>query len=307
MPSPSSSSSSSPSTSSAQQTPAPGVRQPAFANWWTIKILTPPSGEHSPKTDEWCITYCTQTVRGRITSQQPGCRSLCVRRVFAHEVRNILAFRRHQDTDDDGKAKYPLPAEGQPVNVPRFLGGKPPDPDADHPVPIPPKKYWDEGWYLWTTKSTHASVEKLATMNFDLQRQARRESYKEKRRATWQEYEQFLENNQTDSPEGSKWWGAIVPPRPFPDTHADSLLVSLPPHFPLWDRFDKVLKPTWNVLGIFRESLSTGTMQRFADKAWTNAQTKEPWRIAEHAVHTAHETLFKGGKPRDGDKDKDRD
>ncbi len=190
-------------------------------------VLTIYPGEHSPKTDEWCITYCTQTVRGRITSQQPGCRSLCVRRVFAHEVRNILAFRRHQDTDDDGKAKYPLPAEGQPVNVPRFLGGKPPDPDADHPVPIPPKKYWDEGWYLWTTKSTHASVEKLATMNFDLQRQARRESYKEKRRATWQEYEQFLENNQTDSPEGSKWWGAIVPPRPFPDTqYAPSLLVT---------------------------------------------------------------------------------
>lgn len=222
------------------------VRKPAFSDWPTIKILTPPQGElltvnswniltktpftgrFSPKTDEWCITYCTQTVKGRFNSQEPSCRSLCIRRIFAHEVRNIVSFRRHQDVDEEGKAKYPLPAEGQPVNMPRYLGGKASTDADDEPTPQPERgrgtKYWDEGWYLWTSSSHISSVEKIQMMKYDLRGQVRREHYKEQRKATWQEYQQFIERNaqpvHSPLPDGehNKWWGAIVPPPPIPDT-----------------------------------------------------------------------------------------
>ncbi|KAK0454624.1 hypothetical protein EV421DRAFT_1700423 [Armillaria borealis] len=291
------------------------VRKPAFSDWPTIKILTPPQGRFSPKTDEWCITYCTQTVKGRFNSQEPSCRSLCIRRIFAHEVRNILSFRRHQDVDEEGKAKYPLPAEGQPVNMPRYLGGKASTDTDDEPTPQPERsrgtKYWDEGWYLWTSSSHISSVEKIQMMKYDLRGQVRREHYKEQRKATWQEYQQFIERNAQPVhfplPDGehNKWWGAIVPPPPIPDTSSHSLLIPLPPQMPpAWDGISKLLQPTRRVLTIFRDSLVSGEHLTFAGMVWRKAWTKEPYFLVRRTLDTARD-MWKGAGKDDNDDEKD--
>ncbi|KAJ4471600.1 hypothetical protein J3R30DRAFT_3527068 [Lentinula aciculospora] len=144
------SSSSSQSPPNQQQTQPRG---PAFAKWPTVKIFMPPQGRFSPKRDEWCITYCTQSITGRIHAAQPSCTTLCIRKVFEHEVRNVTGFKRHEmnvmgdddDTveaagskdkdkgvpEDNGKGRkvvrkkavYALPPEGQPENVPKIFGG----------------------------------------------------------------------------------------------------------------------------------------------------------------------------------------
>ncbi|KIY68061.1 hypothetical protein CYLTODRAFT_351948 [Cylindrobasidium torrendii FP15055 ss-10] len=300
------SSSPSSSSSSGSQKPStqPKVRQPAFANWPTVKILVPPQGRFSPKTDEWCITYCTQSIRGRLETKQPSCRSLCVRHIFAHEVRNILAFRHHQAVDEEGQARYPLPAEGQTVNIPKLLGGKPPEPDKE-PGPIPPKRFWEEGWYFWTSTTPQAALEHMATMHFDLRKQQQREAYKDKRKATWIEYQQFIERKQDANPEAAaKFHGKIVPPKPLPDTTQDSLLIALPPQIELWHSLDRVLKPTWNSLNTLQESIASGNMRRFATRCWENAFTKEPWKLANHALETAGNAFF-GKNNEDSDKEQD--
>ncbi|KAJ3995729.1 hypothetical protein F5050DRAFT_1764752 [Lentinula boryana] len=142
-----SSSSSSSQSSTNQQQAQP--RGPAFAKWPTVKIFLPPQGRFSPKRDEWCLTYCTQSITGRIHAAQPSCTTLCIRKVFEHEVKNVAGFKRHdvsvmrdddeigvpgsrhkvQESDSKGrkaagkKAIYPLPPEGQPENVSKVLGG----------------------------------------------------------------------------------------------------------------------------------------------------------------------------------------
>ncbi|KAK0472309.1 hypothetical protein EDD18DRAFT_1231775 [Armillaria luteobubalina] len=245
---------------------------------------TPFTGRFSPKTDEWCITYCTQTVKGRFNSQEPSCRSLCIRRIFAHEVRNIVSFRRHQD--------------GQPVNMPRYLGGKGSTDTDDEPTPQPERsrgtKYWDEGWYLWTSSSHISSVEKIQMM---------KEHYKEQRKATWQEYQQFIERNaqpvHSPLPDGehNKWWGAIVPPPPIPiHRESHSLLIPLPPH--------KLLQPTRRVLTIFRDSLVAGEHLTFAGMVWRKAWTKEPYFLVRRTLDTARD-MWKGAGKDDNDDEKD--
>jgi hypothetical protein len=163
---------------------------------WTVLITL--TGRFSPKVDEWCFTFATQTVSGRIHERESNCRTLCIRKVFPHEVRNIISFKRHSKVDEEGKAVYPLPAEGQPVNLPRLLGGKVPEETDDgeqlHPSPARPSetKNWQEGWYLWTSGSRKAALERLQLMSFDLEKQERYQQHQEQRQELWEEYQDKL-------------------------------------------------------------------------------------------------------------------
>ena len=175
------------------------------------------------------MTYCSQNVTGRIHGKEPWCRSLCIRKVFPHEIRNIIALKSHRGLEPDGKAKYPLPPEGQVANLPKYLGGKPVDESDGRPRKPPSDedtKYWEEGWYIWTSKSRWAMHEKAELMLYDLQKQQQLAAVKEQRKEVWKEYQEYLqqrsndgmdEHSQSDSTQPNQWWGPIVPLRPFPD------------------------------------------------------------------------------------------
>ncbi|KAF8633453.1 hypothetical protein AX17_004622 [Amanita inopinata Kibby_2008] len=298
------------SAQSSQHHPRP--RKPPFADYPTIKILTPPrghtffsrrqnstdgpTGRFSPKADEWCLTYCSQSVNGRIHGKEPYCRSVCIRKVFPHEVRNIIAFKTHRDLGPDGKARYPLPLEGQPENIPKLLGGKHND-DADE-KPRQRKaedtKYWEEGWYLWASKGRWAMQEKTEMMLMDLEQQRRLTAYKERRRETMQEAtsgknKHTNEQVQQEGVSRSKW-SYVVPILPPNGLSSQSLLLPLPPEFPpFWDRINKLLAPTFRALDIFRDSIMSGEQKKFALRVWEKAWTEEPFILASRTFTRAYE------------------
>ena len=143
--------------------------------------------------------------------------------MFPHEVRNVLSFKRHQSVGPDGKARYPLPSEGQSANLPRVLGGTPKDDSEDAPkVPTAgPTKYWDEGWYVWTGKGRFAGMEKIEKMILDLPLQQKLEKIRESRKEVWHDYEERLKQNtgQQDvrNQVGPQWWGPLVAPKTIED------------------------------------------------------------------------------------------
>jgi len=244
------------STQKPDNSQAGQYRRPAYANWPTIKLTQPPAGKfspfnsfigliyvarylgrYSPKTDEWFFLFCTQSVKGRIHGQDPHCRSFSIRKIMPHEVRNVANFKRHTNIGPDGKARYPLPPEGQPSNVPRIFGGSPAivedddeDDEDDRHSPLkvntPETKFWDEGYYFWTSDSHVASWNALLRMKYDLGQLHRADLKMEKQRARWLEYRQFLERNSiTDTgridqlPEGASKFLTLRPPtQPLPDT-----------------------------------------------------------------------------------------
>ncbi|KAH9485036.1 hypothetical protein JR316_0001940 [Psilocybe cubensis] len=291
--------------STSEQTPAPSqqqqqqqrVRKPPFADWPTIKILTPPQGRFSPKTDEWCFTYCSQSVSGRFHGKEPSCRSVCLRRVFPHEVRNILSFHRHNEVGPDGKAKYPLPVEGQPSNLPRILGGTPKNDSDDQPssTSASPIKHWDEGWYVWTGKGKWTVLQKTEEMMLDFQRQRQLEQIRQKRKDMWLEQQDQMKQNGGElvgeqRPRGPPWWTPLVPPKSVEDTSSLSLLVPLPPDFPpLLDKIKKFLEPSQKVLNIFYESISSGEQKQFALRVWEKAKTDEPFILAQRTCSHVYE------------------
>ncbi|KAF9485957.1 hypothetical protein BDN70DRAFT_822719 [Pholiota conissans] len=283
-------------SSSPQQQQKQNQRKPPFADLPTIKILTPPQGPFLPKVDEWCFTYCTQTVSGRINRREPNCHSLCVRKVFPHEVRNVLAYKRHHSVGTDGKAVYPLPAEGQAANVPRILGGHPKEEseDSSKPPTPPPTKNWDEGWYLWTGEGRWNFFQKTEKMMLDLPSQQQLDAVRENRKEVWHDYQEKLKQNpgqHVQPPSTSQWWAPIVPPKSLPDT-SSSLLVPIPPEIPaVWDggRIRKLLSPSMQALGILHDSITSGEQREFAERVWEKAKSEEPWILAQRSISRAYE------------------
>ncbi|KAF9243116.1 hypothetical protein BU15DRAFT_43166, partial [Melanogaster broomeanus] len=107
--------------------------------------------------DERCFTYCSQTSRGRAERREPNCHTICLRKVYPHELTNFLLNGR------TGKqtARFPLPPEGQPISGPRRD-------DLDSPATHDDIRYWEEGWYLWTSRSRWAGQEQIDLMSYSL-------------------------------------------------------------------------------------------------------------------------------------------
>ncbi|KAF8739265.1 hypothetical protein AX14_010241 [Amanita brunnescens Koide BX004] len=198
----------------AQQSQQPRQRKSLYENVPSIKILMPPKGRFSLNSDEWCFTFCSQTVSGRIHGKEPQCRSFCIRKVFPHEVRNVISVKRHRNVGPDGKAKYPLPYEGQPENIPKLLGGN----EITGKRRPEDTKYWDEGWYMWTGSGRWAMLEKTETMLLDLEQQQRLEALKDRKRQAVAETPSET-NKQTDGQPGARRrkWGYVVPRNPHLD------------------------------------------------------------------------------------------
>ena len=146
------------------------------------------TGRMSQTSDERCLTYCSQSINGRVERRPPWCRTLCIRRVFAHEVRNVIGISRHRGALPDGTVKYPLPPEGQPRKAAGPSGDETTrsNPESsslvEREVPPTQVQYWEEGWYLWCSRSPRTSVEHLRLMGLDLAAQMKLMEVKEARR-----------------------------------------------------------------------------------------------------------------------------
>ncbi|KAI1784335.1 hypothetical protein LXA43DRAFT_224708 [Ganoderma leucocontextum] len=227
------SSSSSSSSYASQDSP------PRTELWWdrlpSLKIVRPPKGPYSPQVDERCFTYCSQSITGRIHGNDPWCRTICLRRVFSHEVSRVLSHHRTQtvthlpgrkqplvETKDEVETQpinHPLPPEGQRYNgwLAMLLHGRfglgPDDDDLhqqDHASEADSTLgsghahtqreigYWQEGWYLWWSSSRWAAQEKLDLMRRDLEGQTEWQKLKDRRNDEWARGLPSYEEAQTD-------------------------------------------------------------------------------------------------------------
>jgi hypothetical protein len=131
----------------------------------------------------------------------------------------VISYKKHHNVGPDGKAKYPLPPEGQNVNVPQLLlGNRPRDLDATSKAP---EATWDEGWYVWGSKGYQAVLEHmLIQMGRDLPGLQQWEREKLKRREVWNAYQEYQARN-LDAPaidHDPRWYGLKKPPLPPPET-----------------------------------------------------------------------------------------
>lgn len=169
-------------------------------------------GRHSPQVDERCFSYCSQSVRGRVEQREPWCRTFCLRRVFAHEVQRVLAA--HDGQNPGGKQKgLPLPPEGQHVLVGET-------PESQGHAPHDDVRCWEEGYYVWLSKSRWAAQERLDLMMTSLERQAQWDKYKQDRTEAWEQQQSRAEGQAAKALEDvSKGPAGLPSPtrRPFPD------------------------------------------------------------------------------------------
>ncbi|OBZ69899.1 hypothetical protein A0H81_10522 [Grifola frondosa] len=264
----------------------------------SIKILRPPKGKFSPKVDERCFTYCSQSIRGRINQSDPWCRTVCIRHIFAHEVNRALAVHNSRDTPavtvETVHVKYPLPPEGQPQHTSAWFEGilgRPSDEqkeEGEKERETERARHWDEGRYLWFSKSRWAAQEKIDLMMCDLERQAEWQKFKEQSNEDWAHQTQRRDSQQGgEAVSGSR---SELPPaeqpasvplkRPYPDVVGQSVLLPLPPPFPpLGGQIENLLAPTYKVLGIVQESIRSGAQGELAARIWEKAQTDEPFRL----------------------------
>jgi hypothetical protein len=154
------------------------------------------------------VTYCTQTVAGRIQRRDPSCQTICLRRVFAHEVRNVMGFDRHRRAQADGTAKYPLPKEGQP---------RPLDAEDSLKKLLPEDtRYWEEGWYIWHTKGKWAGIEKIDLMHRNLGEQEWWYQHLEKRRKEWDNWQKGKDPRANEQAQAEMEVGEQAPQRQNP-------------------------------------------------------------------------------------------
>ncbi|KIJ65871.1 hypothetical protein HYDPIDRAFT_109932 [Hydnomerulius pinastri MD-312] len=252
-----------------KDTNAPGMPAPSDAV--TLQAQQPPIGDRSGKipnsTDERCFTYCSQTARGRALGHPPTCRSICLRKVFPHEVMaSLLGNGRTKNGQDN--SKFPLPREGQPT-----ASG-----DSNSPPESDDIRYWEEGWYLWTSRSHRGAVNKLHIMGGTLAWQDDWQRYMEK-----SEREQYSNLSTIPSP-------SARPPFPW----ERSSLIRL--HLPLRDSLHHLLAPTFLALEICRRSFEEGSQRDFAVRMWETAQTRRPFDTARRIFKRVWDKLAEFGE-----------
>lgn len=86
---------------------------------------------------------------------------------------------------------------------------------------------------------------------------------------------------------------------------SQSLLVPLPPDFPPFlERINKLLAPSFRVLGIVRDSIKSGEQSQFAQRVWDKAWTDEPFLLASKTFTGAYERWKEKDETADEEDDK---
>ncbi|KAL5504585.1 hypothetical protein ACEPAH_7246 [Sanghuangporus vaninii] len=322
--------------------PKPPERPPPpREKWWKgmftnpIQIKRPAQGKYSPKVDERCFTWCSQTARGRTEGQDPWCRSLCIRRVFEHELSAPASSKATTSASENNRKnpelKYPLPPEGQRklfnFGVEDESDGDGDDsPSSRYPSTTTNSnnkgkekqngevKYWEEGWYVWMTKNRWAAQEKMDLMMLDLDKQAHWQRVKEQEERAWAEGQG---QEQSPDKEADRMGGGetgntntfgetsnvdshLVPVpirHPYPSAAEESFLLRIPTHLSLFPYLSQAFQPTNKVLSIFKQSLDNGDQRDLFMRGWEAAREGAPFRLVKNVVRTCLDSFKKG--PRD--------
>ncbi|KAF7980849.1 hypothetical protein HWV62_36499 [Athelia sp. TMB] len=267
-------SSSKPSSSNSEPAPSreAGPPKPSWTTQVGFRLVRPPQGQYSPRTDERCFTYCSQSSGGRTDKQDPWCRSLCIRRVFAHEVQRIRTHEKNLSERSQDHAKYALPPEGQRSD--EAQDGRSRDDSYERKLRQKDAQYWQEGWYLWYSTNRWAVQEKIDMMVHPLSVQA---DWAKHMAAVREEYEMKLKAD----PNEPMPTMMLTPPWIL-DPSRQSLLVHLPPTLHIFNHLEQLLAPTFKVTNIVRESLGSGAQKELAGRIWEKAWTGEPWLLARN-------------------------
>ncbi|TFK51124.1 hypothetical protein OE88DRAFT_1735827 [Heliocybe sulcata] len=269
---------------------------------WTyipyVYVLRPPGGKHARKTDERCFIYCSQTVAGRTYRHTPWCRSICLRKVFMHEVYKVLSVADHKSTKPEVvpvQQQIPLPREGQ--NIASFFSSTVDEDMEDAPIKKGKGKevrYWDKGWYFWYSRDPWAAREKISTMAMTLDHQAHWEGHKTSVNVKWSK------SDPENRAEGPDAWRKVGPAPargvpPFPDLIGETLLIPVeyPSLEPLKRRLGNVLAPTGKVLALLQGHIKTGAFLELKDRAWEKAKGPEPWILARNTLQRGREIIKK--------------
>jgi len=251
---------------------------------------------YSRKTDERCFIYCTQTAAGRTNRQTPQCRSICLRKVFSHEVYKLLTIADPTLPKPKLvpiKQQIPLPREGQdPASFFFSTVDKEEDDAPSKKGKDKEVRLWDQGWYLWYSRDPWAAREKISMMSLALDQQAVWEAYKSGANVKWSKGEA------DGFPEGSGGWRAVgltpakgVPP--FPDLIGETLMMPIeyPSLEPLQRMLRNVLAPTGKVLNVLREHIKSGAFLELKDRLWDKAKGPDPWILARNSIQRASELI----------------
>jgi len=142
-------------------------------------------------------------------------------------------------------------------------------------------KYWEEGWYLWHSKSRWAAQERLDLMMHDLAVQANWNKHMAKQKRDWEmERKGGRDLGQWEPPSMS-----IAAPRPpFWDPSKQSLLVRLqPPLPPIVDQMRALFAPTFKLIAMQRESFESGVHRQVVERLWEKTWSGEPFMLARNA------------------------
>jgi hypothetical protein len=224
-------------------------------------------------------------------------------------VRNVLGFKKHLDARSDGTAKYPLPPEGQvrlevPDETIMVAGRREPqkckDPDAD-------TLYWEEGWYIWYSRSESQTREHIDFMNYSVPSYFEYSEYAKKRREKW------ARSQRTGIPLDPI---PVLPPLidesyvfssflftcshgTFSHSAASTLIRLNAPYEPLSHAVENYLKPTYTLMETLKTSFQDGTQARFAKEVWETAWTQEPYRLMKNVVTKMSELWNSDGTDED--------
>ena len=191
--------------------PPQQVPEPSFVDRIpSIRLSVPPRGElrshasscllglmttgrFSPATSERCFTYCSQSNHGRAHGSEPKCYTFCLRRIFNHEVDRVLTNANYGPIikSPTVSANVPLPQEANttlsqyisdPARAEASDGSVSSSSHAStSPQPENRQQHWQEGYYVWLSRSRPAASEHMSHMKRDLLQQ----SAYERSKAMW--------------------------------------------------------------------------------------------------------------------------
>ena len=141
------------------------------------------AGRFSPAASERCFTYCSQSHFGRAHGNEPKCYTFCLRRVFNHEVNRVLTNVNYGPVikSPTVSANIPLPQEanttlGQYISNSAHAEGSDNSASPSHAAVSQQlensQRHWQEGYYVWLSRSRQAASEHMSHMKRDLFQQS---------------------------------------------------------------------------------------------------------------------------------------